>query len=63
VANVGSDLLVVLESCSRERASAIAQALAESNRPLAKKDLLGAGAPIPFHPGALEAYAAARHVR
>jgi len=58
VAVVGGDLLVVLESCDRDRAHAIAQALAESrgDGPLAKKSLLRGPAPIPFHPGALEYY-------
>jgi len=58
VAVVGSDLLVVLESCARERAHAIAQALVESRDggPLAEKPPLRGPAPIPFHPGALEYY-------
>ena len=58
VAVVGGDLVVVLESCDRDRAHAIAQALAESrgDGPLAKKSLLRGPAPIPFHPGALEYY-------
>ncbi|TMB24145.1 MAG: hypothetical protein E6J65_12960 [Deltaproteobacteria bacterium] len=44
--------------CDRDRAHAIAQALAESrgDGPLAKKSLLRGPAPIPFHPGALEYY-------
>lgn len=58
VANVEGDVLVVLDSCARDRARAIAQALAEArgDGPLADKRLLGAKAPIPFHPGALEFY-------
>ena len=58
VATVGDDLLVVLESCVRERAHAIAQALAESRAdgPLRKKASLRGPAPIPFHPGALDYY-------
>ena len=58
VAVIGGDLLVVLESCARERARAIAQALAESRAegPLAEKPPLRGPAPIPYHPGALEYY-------
>ena len=60
VAVVGGDLLVVLESCARERARAIAQALVESRAagPLAEKLPLRGPAPIPYHPGALEYYEA-----
>lgn len=62
LATVEGDLLVVLESCARERARAIAQALDESRAsgPLAQKALLRAPGPIPFHPGALEFYAPAK---
>ena len=58
VATVGDDLLVVLESCARERAHDIAQALAESRAggPLPSKASLRGAAPIPFHPGALDYY-------
>src|SRR5438105_13697764 len=58
VAVVGGDLLVVLESCARERAQAIAQALVEfrNGELLPKKPSLRGPAPIPFHPGALEYY-------
>jgi TRAP-type uncharacterized transport system substrate-binding protein len=57
VAVVGGDLLVVLESCARQRAHAIAQALAESReKPLAEKRSLRGPAPIPFHPGAVDYY-------
>jgi hypothetical protein len=58
VAVVGGDVLVVLASFSRERAHAIAQALVESRAPgvLANKPSLRGPSPIPFHPGALEAY-------
>lgn len=56
VAVLGGDLLVVLESCDRQRAHDLAQALAESRAlgPLAEKPLLRGPAPIPFHPGALD---------
>ena len=58
VAVVGGDLLVVIESYARDRAHAIAQALAESagGGPLADKSSLRGPAPIPFHPGALDYY-------
>jgi TRAP-type uncharacterized transport system substrate-binding protein len=58
VAVVGGDLLVVLESCARDRAHAIARALVESREagPLAKKPSLRGPASIPFHPGALDYY-------
>jgi TRAP-type uncharacterized transport system substrate-binding protein len=58
IARIEGDLLVVLESCADEQASAIAQALAESRAggPLAHKALLRGSAPIPFHPGALGFY-------
>jgi TRAP-type uncharacterized transport system substrate-binding protein len=56
VAVLGGDLLVVLESCDRQRAHDMAQALAESRDgvPLAEKPSLRRPAPIPFHPGALD---------
>ncbi len=56
VAVLGGDLLVVLESCARQRAHAIAQALIESRDggPLAEKPSLRGPAPIPFHRGALD---------
>ena len=60
VAVVGGDLLVVLESCARERAHAIAQALFESSDsglPAEKRSLRGP-ASILFHPGALDYYGA-----
>lgn len=65
IAKIQGDLLVVVESCSRERAGSIAQALAESRAggPLAHKDLLRSEAPIPFHPGALEFYSGGRQAR
>jgi TRAP-type uncharacterized transport system substrate-binding protein len=58
VAVVGGDLLVVLEGYARDRAHAIAQALAESRDegPLANKSALRGPAPVPFHPGALDYY-------
>ncbi len=58
VAVVGGDLLVVLESCARERAHAIARALVEFREkgPLAEKRSLRGPASIPFHPGALDYY-------
>jgi len=54
VAVLGGDLLVVLESCDRQRAHDMAQALAESRDGLAGKPFLRGPAPIPFHPGALD---------
>ncbi len=56
VAVLGGDLLVVLESCDRQRAHDMAQALAESRDgvPLAEKPSLRGPTPIPFHPGALD---------
>jgi TRAP-type uncharacterized transport system substrate-binding protein len=56
VAALGGDLLVVLESCDRQRAHDMAQALAESRDgvPLAEKPSLRRPTPIPFHPGALD---------
>lgn len=56
VAVLGDDLLVVLESCDRQRAHDLAQALAESRdwKPFAEKPLLRGPTPIPFHPGALD---------
>ncbi len=56
VAVLGGDLLVVLESCDRQRAHDMAQALAESRDgvPLTEKPSLRGPAPIPFHPGALD---------
>jgi TRAP-type uncharacterized transport system substrate-binding protein len=56
VAVLGGDLLVVLESCDRQRAHEMAQALAESRDgvPLAEKPSLRGPTPIPFHPGALD---------
>jgi hypothetical protein len=62
VATVGGDVLVVLDVCPNERARAIAQALADwrGAGPVAKKDLLGAKTPIPFHPAALELWSAAK---
>jgi TRAP-type uncharacterized transport system substrate-binding protein len=56
VAALGGDLLVVLESCDRQRAHDMAQALAESRDGvlLAEKPSLRGPAPIPFHPGALD---------
>jgi TRAP-type uncharacterized transport system substrate-binding protein len=56
VAGLGGDLLVVLESCDRQRAHDLAQALAESRDgvALAKKPSLRGPIPIPFHPGALD---------
>jgi TRAP-type uncharacterized transport system substrate-binding protein len=57
LAVVGGDLLVVLESCARQRAHAIAQALIESReKPLADKRSLRGPSPIPFHPGAADYY-------
>jgi TRAP-type uncharacterized transport system substrate-binding protein len=57
LAVVGGDLLVVLESCARQRAHAIAQALIESReKPLADKRSLRGPSPIPFHPGAVDYY-------
>ena len=58
VAVVGGDLLVVLETCARERAHAIAQALVECREkgPLAEKRSLRGPTSIPFHPGALDYY-------
>jgi len=57
LAVVGGDLLVVLESCARQRAHAIAQALVESReKPLADKRSLRGSSPIPFHPGAVDYY-------
>jgi TRAP-type uncharacterized transport system substrate-binding protein len=58
VATIGDDLLVVLESCGRERVRAIAQALAEfrGDGPLPKKASLRGAAPIPFHPGVADYY-------
>ena len=56
VAVLGGDLLVVLESCDRQRAHDMAQALAESRNggPFAEKPPLRGPTPIPFHPGALD---------
>jgi len=56
VAVLGGDLLVVLESCDRQRAHDMAQALAETRDgvPLAEKPSLRGPTPIPFHPGALD---------
>jgi TRAP-type uncharacterized transport system substrate-binding protein len=57
VAVVGGDLLLVLESCARPRARAIAQALVESReKPLSEKRSLRGPSPIPFHPGAADYY-------
>ena len=53
VAVVGGDVLVVLESYAMEKARAIARALAAEGEPLPR-------APIPFHAGALQHYAARR---
>jgi hypothetical protein len=62
VAMLGGDVLVVLEGCPPERARTIAQALAESRAagPLARKDLLGANPPIPFHAAVLELWSGTR---
>jgi hypothetical protein len=59
VAALGGDLLVVLESCDRQRVHDMAQALGESRdgAPLAEKPSLRGPAPIPFHPGALDYFA------
>jgi TRAP-type uncharacterized transport system substrate-binding protein len=56
VAMVGGDLLVVLESCDRQRAHDIAQALAESRDgvPPGERPSFRGPSPIPFHPGALD---------
>ena len=61
VAVLGDSLLVVLDRFERERARDIAQALAEHRHslPLPGKSALRGPAPIPFHPGALDYYAAA----
>jgi len=62
VAVVRADLLVVVESCARDRAHRIAQALAESRDRglLGEKTSLRGPAAIPFHPGAVEYYEADR---
>jgi TRAP-type uncharacterized transport system substrate-binding protein len=52
VAAVGEDVLVVVESCPRERVRAVAQALGKGARP-------GAKPPIPFHPAVVELESAA----
>jgi TRAP-type uncharacterized transport system substrate-binding protein len=60
VATVGGDLLVVLESCDRQRAREIAQALGESRERVlpGENPPLQGRAPIPFHPGALDYFEA-----
>ena len=55
VAVVGGDLLVVMEGYPRENARTIARALREGR---AGADRAPPRSPIPFHPGALDDYAA-----
>lgn len=55
LAVLGGDLLVVLESCDRQRAHDMAKAVAESREGVLRGERPSVhGPPIPFHPGALD---------